>query len=88
LYLFKKVSDLLFFNFFKGFGALDGTSCGVNKVCNQNKCDSVTNLESLKIFKNPCSVNPCLNDATCIEIGEFYLCNCPSGYTGFILFKF
>ncbi|XP_051176779.1 protein jagged-1-like [Leptopilina boulardi] len=31
---------------------------------------------------NPCASNPCLNGATCREIGEMAVCDCAPGYTG------
>lgn len=29
-----------------------------------------------------CSSNPCLNGATCLDGGSYYVCQCPSGYSG------
>lgn len=45
----------------------DGTCCGDQQVC-------------CKIL--PCSLNPCLNDGTCIENGDTFTCTCLYPYTG------
>ncbi|XP_011496310.1 PREDICTED: protein jagged-1b [Ceratosolen solmsi marchali] len=31
---------------------------------------------------NPCAANPCLNGASCTEVGETAICNCTEGFTG------
>ena len=30
----------------------------------------------------PCSSSPCENNATCVNTGNDYICNCPTGFTG------
>lgn len=31
---------------------------------------------------NPCSNNPCLNNAACVVTGTTYFCSCSAGYSG------
>ena len=42
------------------------------------------NLTFTKTNLSPCSPNPCKNNGTCIQISNFYLCNCDqtAGFSG------
>ncbi len=40
--------------------------------------------EMLSSYQNPCSSNPCLHNATCLNgfTDKRYICLCQAGYTG------
>ena len=55
-------------------------------VTSSNTLSTTTSTTGAVTNSNPCLSNPCINGGTCLssQFNNYYICNCPAGYTGTI----